>query len=193
MESKLQRLLDSIDPARTLDLTAARADEAVNSFRSDTGIITDWGQFRRCLVRFMQHMECGILRLRSHIEASFEFHWGRCLRPLMRVFGPSGEKAAFEMARTGSEGGLYAVLKAIAGQLAEEYAENEISARVLNYWNGLSVEDQLAASTEYLAEYRELLPWELTEGSAARIRGNFVKVLEEHPRMLQRLRRLGRT
>ena len=34
------------------------------------------------------------------------------------------EKAAFEMARTGNEGGLYAVLKAIAGQLAEEYAEN---------------------------------------------------------------------
>ena len=32
----------------------------------------------------------------------------------------------------------------------------------------------------------------MTEGYAVRIRANFVKVLEEHPRIVQRLRRVGR-
>jgi len=193
MASKLQRLLESIDPARTIDLTAARADAAVNSFRIDRGIITNWEEFRGLLVRFMLHVECGVLRLPSHVEMPFEFHWGRCLRPLERAYGSSsGPKAAYEMARTGSEGGLYGVLKAVAREISGEYAENEVSGRALSYWNSLSVDEQLAASTEYLAKYRDLLPGELTEGSAARIRGNFVKVLEQHPRMLQRLRMIGR-
>lgn len=60
---------------------------------------------------------------------------------------------------------------------------------MLNYWNRLSVQEQLAAPLEYLPKYRDLLPWELTEGSAARIRGGFVKVLEQHPHLIRDLRR----
>ena len=48
------------------------------------------------------------------------------------------------------------------------------------------------ASTEYLDKYGHLLPSEMTESSAARIRGGFFTVLENHPKLVQRLRRVGR-
>ena len=122
-----------------------------------------------------------------------DFDWGRCTQILMRAYGSNGEKAAFEMARTGNDGGLYAVLKKMANSMAEQYIENEVSAKVSFYWNGLTVDEMLKAADEYLSKYGHLLPSELTEGSAGRIRANMPKVLQEHPRLLQRLGRIGRS
>ena len=192
MDSKLDDLLESIGHQRALDLTMARADQAINSFDATAVQITDWDAFRTCLARFYQHMETTVLCLSAPMNAPLEFYWGRCVRPLLAAYGINGEKAAFEMARTGAEGGLYVVLKAIAHQMAEEYAGNEISARILTYWNSLSVDEKLAAPREYLARFGQLLPGELTEGSAARIRANFPKVLEQHPRLMRDLSRTVR-
>jgi hypothetical protein len=192
MDYRLKRLLESLDPDRVLDETAARADRAINSFRTDGAAITDWDRFQQCMSRFCRHVEATVLRLNDRIDVSEEFYCGRCSHFLTAAFGRSGEQAAFEMARTGNEGGLYAVLKAVAQAMLREYGSNEISGRVLSFWNGLSSDEQLAAAQEYIEEYGHLLPSELTEGSAARLKGNFVRVLEEHPRLMRRLRQVGR-
>ncbi|GAG41001.1 unnamed protein product, partial [marine sediment metagenome] len=122
-----------------------------------------------------------------------DFDWGRALSILTKAYGPNGEKAAFEMARTGTEGGLYRVLRETAQTMAAEYAENEVGARINNYWNDLSTDERLAAPDEYLRRFGHLLPSELTEGGAWRVRANFSKVLQEHSRLIQRLSRIGRT
>ena len=192
MNSKLDRVLDSIDPRRTLGEVGRRADEAINSFGPAPSQITAWDPFRACLIRFMHHVEGRVLRLREPCAMGTDFDWGRCMQALTRAYGPNGEKTAFEMARTGNEGGLYGVLRRTAEAIGEQYAENEVSARVYHFWNGLSAEDKLAAADEYLGKYGHLLPSELTEGSAARMRANLPKVLEEHPRLLKRLRGVGR-
>ena len=193
MMSKLEALLHEIHPARTLRETNRRLDEAMNAFDGRSPQITDWGGFRACMVRFLHHVETHLLRMRQACPGGLALDWGRSSRLLERAYGASGAKAAFEMARTGSEGGLYAVLKRMGALMADEYARNEISARVHAYWNGLSLDEKLAAPGEYLDAYGRILPWELTEGSAARLRANFVKALEEHPRLLERLGRLGPT
>lgn len=54
-----------------------------------------------------------------------DIDWGRCITHLLKIYGENGEKAAFEMVRTGVEGGIYAVLKRLAKQMAKEYARNE--------------------------------------------------------------------
>ena len=96
------------------------------------------------------------------------------------------------MSRTGNDGGIYTVLKAIAMHIADEYAQNEIVARIYNYWQDLSVDERLAASTEYISKYGHLLPSELTEGSAGRIRANLPKVLDKHHELIKKIRRVGR-
>jgi len=195
MRSRLDRLLDSIHPARTLDATSGRVDEAINTFTMDTAVIADWEAFRVCLVRFLHHVETRVLGLRSETagDTKFDLHWARCRRLLMREYGLNGEKAAFEMARTGKEGGLYGVLRRIGRRMSGRFADTEIMARVETYWDALSAHEQLAAGEEYLEKYGHLLPSELTEDSAMRIRANLPKVLREHPQLMQRLARIGRT
>jgi len=117
--------------------------------------------------------------------------WHGAQRMLMKEYGRSGEKAAFEMARTGNDGGLYAVMRAIGRGMAEEAAEAEIAARIQDFLDRLSPDEQIAVAREYISKFGRLLPSELTEGSAARVVANFPKVLQEHPRLMQRTRRVG--
>jgi len=188
----LDRLLQELDPEHTIEQTFRRADRAINSFPMRQGLITDWDAFTHCLAEFVVHVESYILDLSDPVRSSFDFEWGRATRILMKVYGRSGEKAAFEMARTGNEGGLYRVLKAVAMRIADELSKNEISGRVNDFWQSHTPEEVLAASGQYLAKYGHLLPSEMTESSAGRIRGSFLKVLENHPKLVQRLRRVGR-
>jgi hypothetical protein len=192
MNDKLAILLDRIDPGRTLDDADRRIDDALNSFAVPAGVLTRWEDFQTCALRFHRHAEQKILGISKLSNGNDGFDWGRCLRTLMKAFGGNGEKAAFELARTGVEGGLNRVLRDMARAISEEYGENWVECQVWNYWNSLSVSEQRAAPDEYLRQYCRLLPTELTEGSAARIRANFPKFLTEHPTLIRRLRQVGR-
>ena len=193
MRPKLKELLDSIHPRRTLDKTAGRADEAINTFSAGRSQITDWDEFRRCIIRFAKHVDSKILRARRIPDMELDCAWGHYSKVLHEAYGRgSGEKAAFEMVRTGAEGGLYGVLRRFADVQARKYAQNEIAARISRFWGALSASEMLKAVDEYLVEYGHLLPSELTESGAARVKMNFPQVLAEHPRMMQRLGRIGR-
>ena len=191
MSTKLEQLLADIDPSKTYDQTLARADDAINSFSGTSGQITDWDKFNQYMAGFVAHVEAKILQL-HHCPVDSGSYWARCMRLLSHIYGTNGEKAAFEMARTGKEGGLLSILRTVALRMAEEYAENEIGARISDYWKKLTLDEQLSATNEYLKKYGHLLPSELTEGSAARIRANFPKVLAQHPEIFRKIRRLGR-
>ena len=193
MATKLQRLLAAIDPDRTLEEVDRRVDEALNSFSLPAAKIDRWDAFRACLIDLLHHTQRHVLRMSRPCPMGVDFDWGRCCRVLHRIYGANGEKTAFELARTGNEGGLYAVARKMARQIAENAAETEIAAMVHSFWNFLSVDERLQAGEEYLRDYGHLLPSELTEGSAARVRANLPKFLIEHPRTLRRLRRTRRT
>ena len=192
MKTDLDRLLAALDPEQTIEEAFRRADEAINSFPMRRAQILDWHEFTACMAEFVVHVEARILRLRRPVRAAFDFEWGRAASILMKIYGRSGEKAAFEIARTGNEGGLYGVLKAVAMRIADDLSANEIRGRVHAFWQSHSPQEVLEASTEYLAKYGHLLPSEMTEGSAGRLRGGFVEVLKNHPKLEQQLRRVGR-
>jgi len=188
----LDALIHSIDPSFNFEPVSTRVNAAMNSFPLDTLQPKDWSQFQRLLTGFFCHLENRVLRLQPPRSPDDRFDWSRCFILLKKEYGEQADKAAFEMARTGVEGGLYGVLKKVAEKMAENYADNEISARIHSYWNGLSTDEKLAASEEYLQKHGHLLPSELTEGSAARIRANFPKVLLEHARMKRRMKNINR-
>jgi len=193
MATELDRLLASISPEKTIVETFNRANCAINTFPVNNGQITEWNQFTTCMADFTRHIDFHVLRLRRPIAVSRDDYWQRCAAPALQgVYGPSGAKAAFEMARTGNGGGLYAVLRAVAMHIAEDYAKREIAARVGSYLQRLSVDQQFEACSEYLSKYGSLLPSELTEASAARIRADFYKVLERHPWLLKKTHEVGR-
>jgi len=186
--TRLDSLLNSIDPDKTINQVSVRVDDAVNSFKIKSGIVKDWDTFKTLLINFFRHTENVVLRLKNFCSPDPDIDWGRCVRFLLKEYGLSGDKAAFEMVRTGTQGGLYKVLKSIAWQMVKDYSGNEIKARISHFWDSLTLDEKLAAVDEYISKYGHLLPSEITEGSAARIKGNFVKVLEEHPRLIHRFR-----
>jgi len=188
MGTKLDNFLKTIDPVKNLEQVSARVDEAMNSFRAKTYLITRWDEFKNVMTRFYSHTESSILNITPRRNPHPDIDWGRTCRLLIQEYGPAGEKAAFEMVRTGKEGGLYAVLKTIARKMVHEYSGNEIKARISRFWDELTVNERLAACDEYVKKYGRLFPEEITEGNAVRIKANFLKVLEEHPRLIQRLR-----
>ncbi len=191
MKTKLERLLENIDPVRTLEEVSARVDEAVNSFPVASGIVTDREEFKGLMARFYRHVENRVLRIAAcSYKPDADFDWWNCYRLLVDEFG--SDSSAFDIARTGTKRGLYGVLKAVATQMINYYAQNEIAAEVSDFWNGLSVDEMVAACDEYVSKFGHLLPPELTSKGAPRIRANFPEVLKEHPRMLKRLRSTGR-
>jgi hypothetical protein len=192
MATKLEMLLESIDPSRNYDDVSALVDHAINTFPMHRATIENWEEHENFFADFYRHVQKTVLRLPQPPSEDNEYFFGLSMKLFNKTFGPSGFKAAFEMVRTGKEGGLYQVLKAVADLIGERYAENEISARISRYWESLRLDEKLAAPDEYLQKYRHLLPSELTEGSAARIRVHFPKVLKEHPKMIRRIRQIGR-
>jgi len=191
-KTRLDVLLESIDPTRTLDEVSSRVDNAMNSFHAFTTTIQKWDDFKHLLTDFHWHVQKTILKSRLSRSPDPDIEWGRCFAILFKEYGPNGEKAAMEITRTGKEGGVYSVLRKIAKRMIEEYAGNEIRARISHYWYPLSTEQKLAATEEYLEKYGHLLPSELTEGTAVRIKAEFIKVLEQHPRLISRLRKVGK-
>ena len=191
MQTELDKLLASISP-ETIVETFNRANEAINTFHPKSALIENWDEFRCCMEEFMRHVERHSLRLRRPVDISSDYYWSKCARVLLKVYGPNGEKAAFEIVRTGNKGGLNAVLRSVAMHVAEGYAKTEIQARVDAYLKALTVDQQLAISSEYLAKHGHLLPSEITEKSAARIHANFGKVLANHPWLVLRLHEVGR-
>jgi len=192
MKTKLDKLLDRIDPAVTIDKVSARVDMAFNSFHARPEIISQRDEFRSVMANFYCHIENTVLNLNPPRKPDLKFDWGRCDYQLEKEYGPNGENIAFDMARTNIGGGLYAVLKAVASQMADEYSGNEISSHVSEFWHALSVNEQLAIPKEYLDKYGHLIPSELREDGAVRVRMLFWKTLEEHPRIIKRLRDIGR-
>ena len=188
--AKLDKLLESIDPERTWDDTRRLADAALNSFPLVSSRVSGWEEFHNIVSRFVCHVENGVLKIHRSHDPDFDF--GRAVRFLHKDFGPNGEITAAQISINGIEGGLYRVLKALALRMVEEYSANEVSARVNHYWNTLTLDERLAASHEYLAKFGHLLPGDVTEGSAPRVRAYLRQFLAKHPELLRRLRKVGR-
>lgn len=191
MSTKLERLLGSIAPDITLKPTHERANEAVNSFPFPDVMIDSFDKFRYLLICLHRHIEAGIFRIDSMPQSTVDFHWSRCYGILEQMYGTNGEKAAFDMIRTNKDGGLREVVNQFAKTIAENYAKNEIHAKISFYLNSLSCQERLAAGAEYIEKFGYLLPEEMTEASAARIHDNFDKVLEKHVFMMYDLAKTG--
>lgn len=192
MQTELDKLLNSISPEETIVKTFNSANEAINTFNPKSTLIEYWDKFRDCMTEFLQHVDKHSFKLHRPIDVSSDYYWSQCARVLLKVYGLNGEKAAFEMVRTGNDGGLNAVLRSVAMHVGEGYAKMEIQARVDAYLKDLTVGQQLAASSEYLDKHGHLLPSELTEKSATRIRAEFRKVLEKHPWLILKIHEVGR-
>ena len=190
MPDNLTAFLKTIEPPNTYDKIARSIDQLVNTFRYPKTSIEDRDDFEQCLAGFYCHLENGHFKKNRAVNRVYDYD--RCSRMFVEEYGANGEKIAFEMANTGVNGGIYSLYKLIARKLIDHYAQNQIRALVSEYLNGINAERWMKIAQQYQAKYGHMLPPEFKGGSAALLCASLNKVLEEHPRTVQRMRAIGR-
>ena len=144
---EIDHLLKRIDPSAILEQRAKQIDNAINTFRLNKASIENWNEFETCLAEFYCHLEN--LSFNKNRQAHMDMDYDRSRRLLLEEYGANGEKIAFEMAKTGVEGGLYAVLKTVAARLTSFYHRNEVRYHVDRFWESLSYDERISAAKQY--------------------------------------------
>ncbi len=188
MATKLDRLLEQIDPSRTIDIVEQRINQALAGYFQSGNTVSTWDEYRECLAEFMRQARNAALRASPTAGQNIDMNFHEAITLLRRNYPGNTEQIIFDIMQTGAEGGVYGVFRSLSAALAEQYAQNEIDGHVMDFWNNLSTEEKIAVPDEYIEKYKDILPAEVINGSAIRLRASFWKVLQDHPRMIKRIR-----
>jgi len=194
MRTPLERFLFSLSPEHTWDGVGREVDETLNSLNLASATVRSATELRAIVVQAWRDFHgrvwgCSLTAL----DGTDDREWGWCREVLDAVYStPDGWRTAMDLARTGIRHGTRGVLREFLEKAAERYLSQLIAIGVNQLWSQEPYEGRVAMMTEYLAKYGRLLPPSLSQGSIVDLMVDFPRVLTEHPRMLQRLRRLGR-
>ncbi len=186
MSANLDRLISKIDPSKTIDLDERRANEAIAGFNWNKVTVDSFDEHKKCLADFMRELYSHEF-LTGNIDFDTDFGYGLALQRLEREFTGNTLQTVYEIMSTGSEGGVYKILKSLGRLVAEEFSRNVIGAHVSEFWSGLSTNEKIAVSDEYVEKFIDILPQSVIT-DRIRLKANFPKVLENHPWMIKRLR-----
>ena len=184
---RLLKLIESIP-----DEVGHRVDEAFNSGPAVPAVVTEWHDYVNRVASFYWHLERTILGVSDLEIGDIDWHAGKAWHLLRGELGEHALQAGFERARTGSGGGMLSILRLVARLMGERCGRAQVGGAVGLYWRDQSADELLQDSKEYVRVYGHLLPGEMTERGAVRVRANFYKVLEQHPFMMRRMREAGR-
>jgi hypothetical protein len=195
MESRLAQLLYSLDPQETINRLGLLVDEAVNSFELSSSRIESGTEFRELLVRFYRHIHGSLLGIPHHAWGKGDDQeWWQCHRMLNAIYGNQhGCRTAQDIARHGVEGGLYGVLKQFAKHALDQRIQELAKAGIQSLWHALSTAERLEIIEEYRTQHASMLPPEIMDLPAAVLHEDFPRLLEHHPELVARFRRIGRS
>lgn len=188
MATRLEELLESIDPVRTIDQVSAAVDDAFNSFRHNHPI-RSFDDYRKYMSAFVQYIEQIAVNFKSNDPYDQEFFWTRYSNLVTKGHGQDAWKMNYEKIITGKDGGLYKLLKDVAAMILDDRSGREISARVWGFWESLTNKEKLETVDEFLQKFGRLLPSEYTGGGGAYLKMNFPRILEKYPQLLMEIRR----
>jgi len=190
MPTKLEKLLEEIDPKQTIDIIEKRIEKALSNYHRDKNTVDSWEEYEKCLADFTRLARNAVTNMPPGAGDDLGINFGEALRYLSKEYPNNTMQTVYEIMRTGVEGGIYQIIKTLARIMAEEFSQNKITSRVVDYWNSLSIDEQLQAPDEYIKKYKDILPSRILE-RPARFKGFFWKVLEQHPKMIKSVRDLG--
>ena len=76
MATRLEELIESIDPSRTIDRVSAAVDDAFNSFRYNNPI-RSFDDYEEYMSRFVEHIESVVLKFGSNVPHNKDIWWAR--------------------------------------------------------------------------------------------------------------------
>ncbi len=104
MATKLEELMESIDPSRTIDRVSAAVDDAFNSFRNNNPI-KSFEDYQEYMSRFVGHIESVVLNFGSSVPHKKDFWLARYEDLVKKGHGSDAWKWNYEKILTGKDGG----------------------------------------------------------------------------------------
>lgn len=188
MATRLEELIENIDPSRTIDRVSAAIDDAFNAFRCDDPI-NSFDDYQNYMATFVFHIEAGVLRFGANVPYNKDFWLARYSNLVAKGHGHDAWKINYEKVLTGKNGGIYQLLKDVAAMILEDRGGRENSARIWRFWNTLTDDEKLEIVDEFLTKFGYLLPSEYTAGGGAYLKMNFPRILEKYPQLVMEIRR----
>ena len=145
--TKLETLLELIDPDRTLDHFEGQADQALNSFSYCKAAVDSRPEFERILAELVCHVDNMGRKVKRPVFHEMDYVSAR--QAIINHYGADGVKIAFELSEQGVDGGFYGVLKSVAQETAQQYARSVIAHRIDTFLKDLSADQLMAVAQEY--------------------------------------------
>ena len=191
MATRLEDLMENIDPSRTIDRVSAAVDNAFNSFRSNNHI-KSFEDYQEYMSRFVEHIESVVLNLGSNVPYNSDFWLARYEDLVKAGHGPDAWKWNYEKILTGKDGGAYKLLKDVAAMILKDRSGREISARIWRFWESLADGEKKETVDEFLQKFGRILPSEYTIGGGAYLKMNFPRILDNYFQLVVEIRRAVR-
>lgn len=162
-------------------------DKAINAVAVSGATVGSFSQFEQIVIEVIWLVHKYELKVQKPVEGADEYYLSIGFNVLQQKYGPHGEKASFEMARTGKNGGINAVIRMLAYGYTDTLFENKAKAKIGVLWRKLNPDEMLAVMDEYVRLFGDMWPKEMTEGKALRLKVNFPKTLELHVESIKKL------
>jgi hypothetical protein len=192
--SRLDELLKSIDPGKTIDHFNSIVDKALNSYEYPKTQIRDYEHLMKLLSDFYWYVERKCWDLEEKHDPGENWKVGFCTELLEKEFGRNFRITVMEMAKSGVGGGLYEIFRKIGEAVAQNWINKKIEMEVGKYHNEIFASYNVfkEAVREYADKYGHLLPKGLTENDNADLLIEFIEILKKHPYMIKHMREIGR-
>ena len=190
MHSGLNKLLKDIDPKVTIDDVERKVNKAVQAFKGKS--FSNYDDFTKLIGEFYQHVYNQIYCFDNSYKLPPGHDIGYANEILSFSYGHNNPlHTAYEIARTGVEGGLRQILSDLANQIAQKESTNWIRIRVLKFWNELSPNEWDDVADSYIDKFGHLFPSDVLEGEALRIRQHLPDILMMHPDLVRGIRNIA--
>jgi hypothetical protein len=190
MRSNLKQLLEKIDYRNLFEEDQRRVDHVLTRYRSVKNTIGNYNEFQDCLINFVSQIYSAIINVPKAFDtANRSIMYDLALTFLKSKYPRNTERTLYEIMHSGSEGGVYRILKTLAKIMSEKIYQDGIEYHVALYLNEMDFEEKEAAVKEYIKEYGSILPGNYQRDPIS-IMISFDKVLQQHPIMMKRLREL---
>jgi len=192
--SEFNMMISRLDPSKNIEIAARLADQAFDSYDCDKAQLTSREEFEDRITVFYHRLNTYLYKT-TPIDES-DLHWrlkGEAFEALRKMYGEYGFDIAFNMAKTGLDGGFYKILKDLAFHVAEEAHSTVIQSVVATFMQSVfPAEERQAAAREYVRKFGHLLPNNLVEDNGFTISLNLEEFLMNHPKLIKRARDAGR-
>ena len=184
--SEIITILKELTEPRYTEKRHLGADRAINAI-SVRDSVSSFDNFMQILIEVIVLVQKHVLKVQRAVEGAEDFYLDIAFKVLKKEYGSNGEKASYEICRTGKEGGINAVIRSLAYGYADILFENEAKAKVGVIWEKLSNDKKCLVMDQYVSEFGYFWPDELIENEALRLKLNFPKTLQMHIENVRKL------